>query len=281
MTPQARILAVHDTPANIELLETMLVPHGYLLFGGGLGRRSARDDRAGSARPGIAGPHYAQHGRPRCVSRFAGGSVRNDTIQAQATELASWNQTLERRLQEQVTELERLQPLRRFLPPHLADLLISAEGETLLETHHRQTAVVCCQLPGFPALPETTTPEEVVRLLAEYHDLVGEVVFQFEGSVGPLVGDRVMVFFNDPLPVEDPATQAIRLALALRADECADRQLVAPGAYTGHWPFSANSNLPPSTRKQDRQPVRREGPRACGYGPGFRSKWNPVRGRGL
>jgi adenylate cyclase len=141
----------------------------------------------------------------------------HDTIQAQASELVEWNRSLEQRVKEQVSELERLGRLRRFLSPQLAELLISAEGESLLETHRRQIAALCCQLPGFRALAETTDPEEVVALLSDYHQALGAVVFEFEGSVGPLVGDRVTVFFNDPLPADDPAGQAIRLALALRA----------------------------------------------------------------
>jgi CheY-like chemotaxis protein len=73
----------------------------------------------------------------------------HDTIQRQTAELAEWNRTLESRVSEPVTELERLGRLRRFLAPQVAELLVSAEGEALLESHRRQISVVCCQLPGF------------------------------------------------------------------------------------------------------------------------------------
>jgi DNA-binding NarL/FixJ family response regulator len=140
----------------------------------------------------------------------------HDTIEQQATELAEWNLTLTRRVQDQVAELERLGRLRRFLAPQVADLLVSADGENLLESHRRQVAVVCCQLPGFAALADTTAPEEVLAVLHGYHQAMGEVIFEFEGTVGPLVEDRLTVLFNDPLPTDDPAGQAVRLALAMR-----------------------------------------------------------------
>jgi CheY-like chemotaxis protein/class 3 adenylate cyclase/DNA-binding CsgD family transcriptional regulator len=140
----------------------------------------------------------------------------HDTIEKQATELAEWNRTLDQRVQSQLEELERLGRLRRFLSPALADLIVSADGEPLLESHRRQIAVVCCQLPGFRALAETAAPEEVVALLREYHAAVGAVVFEYEATAGPLAGDRLTVYFNDPLPVDDPAAQAVAMALAMR-----------------------------------------------------------------
>jgi DNA-binding NarL/FixJ family response regulator len=139
-----------------------------------------------------------------------------NTIQQQAVELAEWNRSLSQRVDEQVAEIERLSRLRRFLSPQVANLLVSAEGESLLESHRRQVAVVCCQLPGFAALADTSAPEEVLTVLHAYHQALGTVIFEFEGTVGPLVEDRLTVLFNDPLPTDDPAGQAVRLALAMR-----------------------------------------------------------------
>jgi DNA-binding NarL/FixJ family response regulator len=140
----------------------------------------------------------------------------HDTIQQQAAELAAWNQTLTHRVDEQVAQLERLGRLRRFLAPQIADLLLSADGEALLESHRRQVAVVCCQLPGFADLADATAPEEVLKVLHAYHHALGSVIFEFEGTVGPLIEDRLTVLFNDPLPADDPAGDAVRLAVAMR-----------------------------------------------------------------
>jgi class 3 adenylate cyclase/DNA-binding CsgD family transcriptional regulator len=141
----------------------------------------------------------------------------HDTIEAQASELLAWNTELEGRVRAQVEEIERLRRLRRFLSPALTDLIVSAEGEALLESHRRQIAVVCCQLPGFRALAETAAPEEAVELLRQYHEALGAIIFKYEGTAGPLAGDRLTIFLNDPLPVERPALQAVRMALEMCA----------------------------------------------------------------
>jgi class 3 adenylate cyclase len=84
--------------------------------------------------------------------------------------------------------------------------------------------VVCCRLPGFAELAETSAPEELMRVLHEYHTTLDSLISRTEATVGPLNADEVMVFFNDPLPVDDPAQQAVELALAMRerlADQAA------------------------------------------------------------
>lgn len=141
-----------------------------------------------------------------------------DTIQTQAAELAEWNRSLETRVRQQVEELERLNRLRRFLSPQLADVIVSSGDEALLKSHRREIAIVFCDLRGFTAFAETAEPEEVMGALQEYHDTLGALIHQFEGTVGHFAGDGLMIFFNDPLPCPDPTVRAVRMTIAMRQD---------------------------------------------------------------
>jgi adenylate cyclase len=140
----------------------------------------------------------------------------HDTVQAQASELAEWNRTLEARVQQQVEELERVGRLRRYLSPQLAELIVSSGDESILESHRRQITVVFCDLRGFTAFAETSEPEEVMSVLREYHAALGELIYRFEGTLERFAGDGLMVFFNDPIPCPDPAERAVRMAVAMR-----------------------------------------------------------------
>jgi class 3 adenylate cyclase len=137
-------------------------------------------------------------------------------LEAQAAQLAVWNQTLEQRVREQLAELERVSRLKRFLSPQLADLIISSGDEKLLESHRREITVVFCDLRGFTAFAETAEPEEVMAVLREYHAAMGTLIFRFEGTLERFAGDGLMVFFNDPVPCPDPAARAVRMAVAMR-----------------------------------------------------------------
>src|ERR1700758_1188920 len=68
----------------------------------------------------------------------------HDQVQAQAKDLASWNQTLEQRVDEQVSELDRMNKLKNFLSPQIAKLVISSGDTKLLESHRRDITVVFC-----------------------------------------------------------------------------------------------------------------------------------------
>jgi adenylate cyclase len=140
----------------------------------------------------------------------------HDTIEGQAAELAEWNRTLEQRVQEQVEQLERMGRLRRFLSPQLADLVVSSGDESFLDSHRRDITVVFCDLRAFTAFAETAEPEEVMGVLDEYYQALGDLVTRFEGTLERFTGDGLMVFFNDPLPCEDAPLRAVRMAVAMR-----------------------------------------------------------------
>jgi len=139
-----------------------------------------------------------------------------DTIQAQAVQLTEWNKTLEERVHEQVTQLERLGRLKRFFSPQLAELIVAGGAEDPLKTHRREVTVVFLDLRGFTAFAETSEPEEVMGVLREYHAEMGKLILEHEGTLERFTGDGMMIFFNDPTPVPNPAERALRMAVAMR-----------------------------------------------------------------
>jgi len=131
-------------------------------------------------------------------------------------ELAEWNQLLEQRVQEQVAQMERLGRLKRFFVSQVADLIVAGEAEDPLKTHRREVVVVFLDLRGFTAFAEVSEPEEVMTVLREYHGAVGQIIMEHEGTVERFAGDGIMIFFNDPMVVPNPAERAIRMAVAIR-----------------------------------------------------------------
>jgi adenylate cyclase len=131
-------------------------------------------------------------------------------------ELAEWNQTLERRVADQVAQLDRLGRLKRFFSPQLAELIVTGGAADPLTTHRREVTVVFVDLRGFTAFAETAEPEEVMGVLREYHAAMGHLILAHEGTLERFTGDGMMIFFNDPVEVPNPAERAIRMAIAMR-----------------------------------------------------------------
>ncbi len=140
----------------------------------------------------------------------------HDTITRQAAELAQWNVELQARVEAQVEELQRVNRLRRFLSPQVAELVINSGDDSFLGGHRREIVVVFCDLRGFTAFAESSEPEEVMTILAEYHAALGEQIFRYQGTLDRFTGDGLMVFFNDPIRLEEPARRAVEMALAMR-----------------------------------------------------------------
>ncbi|MFB7885035.1 response regulator [Microbacterium sp. NPDC056057] len=140
----------------------------------------------------------------------------HDTIERQAAELAAWNVELEARVSSQVEELERVNRLRRFLSRQVVDVVLDNGDEAVLASHRRDIVVVFCDLRGFTPFAEASEPEEVMGVLSEYHAVLGELIDRYEGTLERFTGDGVMVFFNDPLPLDDPARRAIEMAIEIR-----------------------------------------------------------------
>ena len=149
-----------------------------------------------------------------------------DELRERTEEVEKLNQHLEHRVADQVGEIERMGRLRRFLPPQVADLIVASGTEKQLESHRREITALFCDLRGFTGFSESADPEDVIALLRGYHAAIGEIIIKYSGTLERYAGDGVMVVFNDPVPVDNPALQAVLMALEMRD---------AIGALTETW----------------------------------------------
>ena len=147
-------------------------------------------------------------------------------LRQRTEEVEKLNQHLEQRVADQVGEIERMGRLRRFLPPQVADLIVASGTEKQLESHRREITALFCDLRGFTGFSEASAPEDVMTLLRDYHAAIGEIIIKYSGTLERYAGDGVMVVFNDPVPVDNPALRAVQMALETRE---------AMGALTEKW----------------------------------------------
>jgi len=157
--------------------------------------------------------HAALGARVRSMLRI---KRLHDTVETLAAEVREWNASLERRVAEQISELERVGRLRRFFSPQLADLIVNGGADDPLKSHRSEITVVFLDLRGFTAFAEVAEPEEVMGVLREYHQVTGKLILEYEGTLEHFTGDGITILFNDPVPIPNPSERAVRMALAIR-----------------------------------------------------------------
>jgi class 3 adenylate cyclase len=139
------------------------------------------------------------------------------TLQARTAEVEALNGSLAARVEAQVKEIERISRLRRFLPAAVASAVMASGSETLLSSHRAFLGVLFCDIREFSAFCESAEPEETIEFLQTYHEEMGKLIGEYGAGVDLRMGDGIMVLFNDPVPCEDPAGAAVKLAIAMRS----------------------------------------------------------------
>ena len=141
-----------------------------------------------------------------------------ETVQRQKEQLVGWNRMLEARVAEEVERVGKLMRLKRFFSPQLAELILAGGADDPLESHRRDITVVFLDLRGFTAFAESAEPEEVMVALSEFHHAMGRRIVEYQGTLERFTGDGLMVFFNDPLPIQQPARRAVEMAFVMQND---------------------------------------------------------------
>jgi adenylate cyclase len=138
-----------------------------------------------------------------------------DEVQRQRHQLEAWNKVLEGRVADGVAQMERMLRMKRFLSPQVAEIILQDNTEDPLRSHRSEITVVFLDLRGYTAFTESAEPEDVMNVLHDYHQAMGQRVVEHQGTLERFAGDGIMIFFNDPLPLPNPAESAVRMAMQM------------------------------------------------------------------
>jgi class 3 adenylate cyclase len=108
--------------------------------------------------------------------------------------------------------------LKRFLSPQIADLIVNSASDDPLKSHRREITVVFLDLRGFTTFTETADPEEVMGMLQEYHNHMGRRIIAYNGTIEHFAGDGIMIVFNDPMVIDNPAREAVNMSIQMQDD---------------------------------------------------------------
>jgi adenylate cyclase len=235
-----RILVVDDTPVNVKLFADILAAKGYAVTTAASGEQALASIAESPPdlvlldvmMPGMSGYEVCKKIRENPATallpvvmatsldpnqeRLKGIEAGADDFLSKPVNQAELFARVRSLLRIKALQDERLTRLKSFFSPQLAEALAAGKAEDILKTHRREITVAFFDLRGFTAFTDSAEPEEVMDLLRGFHGALGKLVLEELGTIERFAGDAVMVFFNDPLPVDRPAEHAMRAALAVQ-----------------------------------------------------------------
>jgi len=141
---------------------------------------------------------------------------RTSELRKVQQDLLRLNRGLEAKVKEQVTQLERYNELRRYLSPKLAEQILASEHALGTEPQRKMMTVIFTDIRGFSNLTDSLEPEELFRLLSRYHSEMIKIVHVHDGTLNKIVGDGLLIFFGDPIPMEDHAERAVHMTMDMQ-----------------------------------------------------------------
>jgi adenylate cyclase len=124
--------------------------------------------------------------------------------------VAIHNSQLARKIEHEAKTRAQFQ---RLLSPNLVDQVV--QGKLQLEKGGAlsEVTLLFSDIRGFTSMSESRAPEEIVRMLNEYFELMVDVIFQYEGTLDKFVGDEVIALFGAPVPMQNAEVKAVQCAL--------------------------------------------------------------------
>jgi class 3 adenylate cyclase len=146
-----------------------------------------------------------------------------DMVEARTQELRKAKEDLEllttdlsKKVQDQVEELGRYNELRRYLSPQITERILSKGSDLSQISHRKLMTVLFSDIRGFSDLTDSLEPEEISLLLNHYLSEMTVLIHKHEGTLDKIIGDGMMVFFGDPVFIQDHARRAVLLAIDMQ-----------------------------------------------------------------
>ncbi|HDR16072.1 MAG TPA: hypothetical protein ENN79_11425 [Desulfobacteraceae bacterium] len=141
---------------------------------------------------------------------------RTAELSSARSELLRLNKELEATIDNQVDQLEKYKNLRRYLSPKFTEMVLKGDCAFDGICERKMMTVMFTDIRNFSVLTDSLEPEESIHLLDLYLRNMVDVIHKHDGTLNKIVGDGLMIFFGDPVPMEDHAARAVQVAIEMQ-----------------------------------------------------------------
>lgn len=141
---------------------------------------------------------------------------RTQELEKARKELLFLNEGLEEKVKTQIDELNKYNNLRRYLSPNVAEKILT-DNNTLWATPRRKMmTVMFTDIRNFSTFTDNLEPEELFNLLHNYISEMTKIVYRYDGTLNKIIGDGMLIFLGDPVPMTDHAQRAVMIGIEMQ-----------------------------------------------------------------
>jgi adenylate cyclase len=108
--------------------------------------------------------------------------------------------------------------LANFSPKLRALLVAKARhGQLQVGGETSEVTILMCDLRGFTRISAELACGDIVGMLNDYFSVLGDIIFEYDGTIDKFIGDAILAVFGSPEPDAEHASKAVRAALAMLA----------------------------------------------------------------
>ena len=104
----------------------------------------------------------------------------------------------------------------RYLSSDVMNAFIENPSALELGGERKNVTLMMTDLRGFTALSERLDPEQVVKMLNIYFEVMVEVILKHHGTINEIIGDALLVVFGAPQEMPDRAQRAVACAIEMQ-----------------------------------------------------------------
>lgn len=156
---------------------------------------------------------------------------RTTELKKAQEELMTLNEGLEQQIKKQIIELNRYNNLRRYVSPKVTEKIL-ANGNTMWAAPRRKMmTVMFTDIRSFSTFTDLLEPEELFNLLHTYISEMTKIVYHFDATLNKIIGDGLLIFLGDPVPMDDHAKRAVLMGIEMQKKS---NELKKDWQYFGH-----------------------------------------------
>ncbi|EFC42720.1 predicted protein [Naegleria gruberi] len=107
-----------------------------------------------------------------------------------------------------------LNSFSKYVPYDIVATIVKSKQPAMLGVQWKTVTLYFSDIASFTNMTEKMSPDTLVELMCDFFTQQTDIIMKTQGTVDKFIGDSIMAFWNDPVPIRDHELAAVESAFA-------------------------------------------------------------------